>query len=156
MPAKMLASFTARDGSGLWEVTTAGIRVGGVLWRFTDESFVICAVTQGRVEEGTRVVEDADDGLGAWAGLAVLQETGSLRDAALAAWALGGPNTRVEATRAETPGTAQLTIGNLRGVRDLHHDLRYREDSLHVQEAELRRFATTAKQAINAHKRRWE
>lgn len=152
MADSVLASFTARDGSGLWEVTDAGVRVDGRLWRFTDTSFVICAVTPGRDERQTRVVEERD-GFGAWAGLAVLQETGSLKDAALTAWALGGPSTRVEVERREVAGTAQLTVGNLQGPRDLG-DLRYREDSRHVQEGALRRFAAATKQAINAHKAR--
>lgn len=150
MAGSALASFTARDGSGLWEVTGAGIRVDGRLWRFTDTSFVICAVTPGRSQRQTRVVEERD-GFGAWAGLAVLQETGSLKDAALAAWALGGPSTHVEVEHREVAGTAQLTVGGLQGPRALG-DLRYREDGHSVQEEALRRFATAAKQAINAHK----
>ena len=73
MAGSALASFTARDGSGLWEVTGAGIRVDGRLWRFTDTSFAICAVTPGRSQRQTRVVEERD-GFGAWAGLAVLRQ----------------------------------------------------------------------------------
>lgn len=45
MTSPTLASFTATDGTGLWEVTSAGIRVNGKLYRFTDRSFVVCAVT---------------------------------------------------------------------------------------------------------------
>ena len=152
MTSEVLASFTARDGSGLWELTGAGVRVDGRLYRFTDTSFVICAITPGRTEQSTRVIEE-DDGFGTLAGLAVLQETGSLRDAALAAWALGGPTTSVKAERREVAGTAQLTIGNLRDLRSTR-DLRYREDGRHVQEAALRRFATAAKRAINDHRER--
>lgn len=150
MAGSVLASFTARDGSGLWEVTNAGVHVGGRLWRFTDTSFVICAVTPGHDERQTRVIEE-QDGFGAWAGLAVLQETGSLKDAALTAWAFGGPSTHVEVEHREIAGTAQLTIGNLRGPRT-RGDLRYREDGRHVQEEALRRFAAATKQAISAHK----
>ena len=48
-------------------------------------------------------------------------------------------------------GTAQLTLGGLQGPRALG-DLRYREDGRPMQEEALRRFASAAKQAINAHK----
>lgn len=150
MADNVLASFTARDGSGLWEVTSAGICVDGHLWRFTDTSFVICAVTPGHDERRTRVVKE-QDGFGAWAGLAAFQETGRLLDAGLAAWAFGGPSARVEVDQCEVAGTAQLTVGNLQGLRAFG-DLRYREDGRYVQEVALRQFAAAAKQAINAHK----
>lgn len=100
MTSPTLASFTATDGTGLWEVTSAGIRVNGELYRFTDRSFVVCAVTPGRTERSTNLIEEEDDGLGDLAALDVLQETGSLTDAALARWALGGSSVRVETDQA--------------------------------------------------------
>ena len=64
MTSPTLASFTATDGTGLWEVTSAGIRVNGKLYRFTDRSFVVCAVTPGRTERSTNLIEEEDDGFG--------------------------------------------------------------------------------------------
>ena len=58
MTSPTLASFTATDGTGLWEVTSAGIRVNGKLYRFTDRSFVVCAVTPGRTERSTNLIEE--------------------------------------------------------------------------------------------------
>lgn len=103
MTSPTLASFTATDGTGLWEVTSAGIRVDGELYRFTGRSFVVCAVTPGRTERSTNLIEEEDDGFGDLAALAVLQETGSLTDAALARWALGGSSVRVETDKREVP-----------------------------------------------------
>ena len=92
MTTDVLASFTARDGSGKWEVTRDGIRVDGELWHFTNCSSVICAITPGHSEAHTEFVED-NDGIGFWAGLAAYQETGSLATAGLAAWAFSDSRT---------------------------------------------------------------
>lgn len=155
MASPTLASFTATDGSGLWEVTAAGIRVNGELWRFTDHSSVICAVTPGHIERGTRVVEEEDDGFGDLAALAVLQETGSVGDAALARWALGGPSTRVESSTQEVPGTAQLVINGLERPRDRDCSLRYREDGRMIQASEIEAFGAAAHAAVGAFRERW-
>lgn len=77
MAAEVLGHLMARDGSGLWEVTHAGIHVNGKLWRFTERSSVVCAITPGHTETHTELVENPDDGFGALAALAVYQETGS-------------------------------------------------------------------------------
>lgn len=155
MAAEVLARFTARDGSGVWEVTTAGIRVNGELWRFTDRSSVVCAITPGRSETHTRQVEE-DDGFGALAAAAVYQETGSLRDAGLAAWALGGTTVRTETERREIAGTIQLSINGLSRPRQRNCSLRYREDARWVQADAVQAFANVALDAINAHRVRWE
>lgn len=154
MTSLALASFTATDGTGLWEVTSAGIRVNGELYRFTDRSFVVCAVTPGHTERSSRLVEE-DDGFGDLAALAVLQETGSLGDAALARWALGGSSVRVETDKREIAGTAQLTIGSLQRPRKRDCSLRYREDGRWIQADEIRAFGDAAHKAVNAYRERW-
>ena len=155
MASSAQANFTATDGTGLWEVTSAGIRVNGELWRFTDRSFVVCAVTSGRTERSTRIVEDEDDGFGDLAALAVLQETGSFGDAALTRWALGGSSTHVETTVQEIPGSAQLTIGGLQRPRDRDCSLRYREDGRWIQAQEIQAFGSAAHAAVKAFRERW-
>lgn len=154
MTSPTLASFTATDGTGLWEVTSAGIRVDGELYRFTDRSFVVCAVTPGRTERSTNLIEE-DDGFGDLAALAVLQETGSLADAALAHWALGGPRVSVETNKREISGTAQLTIGGLQRPRKRDCSLRYREDGRRIQADEIRVFDDAAHKAVNAYREIW-
>lgn len=155
MAAKVLARFTARDGSGVWEVTSAGIRVNGELWRFTDRSSVVCAIAPGRSETRTRQVEE-DDGFGALAAVAVYQETGSLRDAGLAAWALGGTTVRTETERHEIAGTIQLAINGLSRPRKRNCSLRYREDARRVQADAVQAFADATLSAINAYRAHWE
>lgn len=155
MTSPTLASFTATDGTGLWEVTSAGIRVNGELYRFTDRSFVVCAVTPGRTERSTNLIEEEDDGFGDLAALAVFQETGSLTDAALARWALGGSSVRVETDKREVPGTAQFTIGGLQRPRKRDCSLRYREDGRWIQAREIQAFGDAAHKAVNAYRERW-
>lgn len=155
MGSPVLASFTATDGTGLWEVTAAGIRVNGELWRFTDRSSVICVTTPGRTLRGTRVVKEKDDGFGDIAALAVLQQTGSLGNAALAKWALGGSSTHVETVCDDQPGTVQLSINGLNRPRARGVSLRYREDGPHVQATEVRHFADTTREAIRTYRARW-
>lgn len=155
MTSPTLASFTATDGTGLWEVTSAGIRVNGELYRFTDHSFVVCAVTPGRTEHSTNIVEEEDDGFGDLAALAVLQETGSLTDAALARWALGGPRMSVETDKREISGTAQLSIGGLQHPRKRDCSLRYREDGRWIQAREIQAFGAAAHKAVNAYREIW-
>lgn len=154
MAAKVLARFTARDGSGDWEVTTAGIRVNGELWRFTNRSSIVCTITPGRSETVTRQVEEQDD-FGLLAGLAVYQETGSLSDAGLAAWALGGTTVRTQVERREIAGTIQLSINGLNRSRERNCSLRYREDRRWVQADAVQAFANAARAAIHAHRARW-
>lgn len=156
MAATVYAQFTARDGSGLWEVTSAGVRVNGELWRWTDHSSVVCAITPGHTERSSRLVEEPDDGFGALAALAVYQETGSLSDAGLAAWALGGSTVRTEVSARECPGTIQLSINGLRRPRDLDCSLRYREDGRWVQAEAVQAFADAVRAAIRAHRARWD
>lgn len=155
MAAEVLARFTARDGSGVWEVTSAGIRVNGELWRFTNRSSVVCAITPGRSETRTRQVEE-DDGFGALAAAAVYQETGSLSDAGLAAWALGGTTVRTEVERREVAGTIRLAINGLSRPRERNCSLRYREDARWVQADAVQSFADAALAAISAYRARWE
>lgn len=155
MAAEVLARFTARDGSGVWEVTSAGIRVNGELWRFTNRSSVVCAITPGRSETRTRQVEE-DDGFGALAAAAVYQETGSLSDAGLAAWALGGTTVRTEVERREVAGAIRLAINGLSRPRERNCSLRYREDARWVQADAVQSFADAALAAISAYRARWE
>lgn len=86
-----LASFEAKDGTGRWEVFTWGIIANGQRYHFTKQSHIVCAGLPGRTERHVYQTEEDDD-FGLWAALAVYQETGSLTDAGLAAWALGGPS----------------------------------------------------------------
>ena len=153
MAAQVYAQFTARDGSGLWEVTSAGIKVNGELWRFTPTSSVICAITPGRTETHTKVTEE-NDGFGAWAALAVYQETQSLKDAGLAAWALGGKDTYVDVEHREISGTIQLSINGLDRVREFNCSLRYREEGRWVQADAVQAFANATKQAIGEYRAR--
>lgn len=155
MTSSTLASFTATDGTGLWEVTSAGICVNGELYRFTEHSFVVCAVTPGHTEHSANLVEEKDDGFGDLAALAVLQETGSLTDAALAHWALDGSSVRIETKTWKISGTAQLTIGGLQRPRDLDCTLRYREDGRWIQADEIRAFGNAAHKAIKAFRESW-
>lgn len=155
MSSPTLASFQATDGTGLWELTSAGVRVNGELWRFTDHSSIVCVTNPGHVMHGSRVVEEEDDGFGDIAALAVLQSGGGLRNAALARWALGGPSVSVESTTVERPGTVQLSINGLARPRDRNCSLRYREDGRYVQADEVRRFADATRAAISEYRRKW-
>lgn len=152
MAGPVLASFTANDGSGLWEVTPEGVRVGGTFYRFTDTAHIVQCGTQGRTERHTREVEDDDD-LALWQALAVYWETGSLRDAGLAAWALGiVGTTTTEVEHRLIPGTVQLSIGGLALGAESDVSLRYREDGLHVQVDAIQHFADVALAAIKAYR----
>ena len=154
MDEKPLATFTAKDGTGLWEVFPWGLRVGGTCYHFTKRSHIVCAGTGGRTEWQSRLVEDEDDGFGTLAALAVYQETGSLTDAGLAAWALGGSSVRTEVTTKEVPGNVTLSIGHLRIGRSDELALRYREDGRWVQVDAIQHFATITKAAITAYRER--
>ncbi len=155
MAAEVLGRLMARDGSGLWEVTHAGIHVNGKLWRFTERSSVVCAITPGRTETHAELVEDPDDGFGALAALAVYQETGSLSDAGLAAWALGGPTVRTQTRTQEFVGSIRLSINGLSRPRDRNCSLCYREDGLQVQADAVQAFADAVLAAINDFRSRW-
>lgn len=155
MAAEALGRLMARDGSGLWEVTHAGIHVNGELWRFTERSSVVCAITPGHTETRTELVEDPDDGFGTLAALAVYQETGSLSDAGLAAWALGGPTVRTQTRTQEFAGSIRLSINGLSRPRDRNCSLRYREDGLQVQADAVQAFADAVLAAINDFRSRW-
>ena len=122
-----LASFEAKDGTGRWEVFTWGIIANGQRYHFTKQSHIVCAGLPGRTEKHVYQTEE-DDGFGLWAALAVYQETGSLADAGLAAWALGGPSIETHIDTREIPGNVTLSIGHLRRGRDANLSLRYRED----------------------------
>ena len=124
-----LASFEAKDGTGRWEVFTWGIIANGQRYHFTKQSHIVCAGLPGRTEKHVYQTEE-DDGFGLWAALAVYQETGSLADAGLAAWALGGPS-----------------IG-----RDANLSLRYREDGRWVQVGAIQHFADITLAAITAYR----
>ncbi len=151
MTAQVYARFMARDGSGLWEVTSAGIQVQGELWRFTPTLSVICAITPGHTETHTKVTEE-NDGFGAWAALAVYQETQSLKDAGLAAWALGGKQTYVDVEHREISGTIQLSINGLDRPREFNCSLRYREEGRWVQADAVQAFANATKKAIGEYR----
>ena len=151
---RVLASFRATDGSGVWEVHSWGISVGGERYYVTKQSHIVSTGVPGRTERSTRVVEEEDDGFGLWAALAVHQETGSWRDAGLAAWALGGPDVRVRTETRQVPGNVQLTIGGLRRGRGRDASLRYREDGHWVQVDAIARFADAALAAIKAYRAR--
>lgn len=153
MAATVYAQFMARDGSGLWEVTSAGIIVNGELWRFSDSSSVICAITPGHTETHTSVTEE-DDGFGAWAALAVYQETGSVKDAGLAAWALGGKQTYTNVEHREISGTIQLSINGLDRPRESNCSLRYREEGRWIQADAVQAFANATKRAIGEYRER--
>lgn len=112
-----LASFEAKDGTGRWEVFTWGIIANGQRYHFTKQSHIVCAGLPGRTEKHVYQTEE-DDGFGLWAALAVYQETGSLADAGLAAWALGGPSIETHIDTREIPGNVTLSIGHLRRGRD--------------------------------------
>ena len=91
-------------------------------------------------------------GFGLWAALAVYQETGSLTDAGLAAWALGGPSIETHIDTREIPGNVTLSIGHLRRGRDANLSLRYREDGRWVQVGAIQHFADITLAAINAYR----
>ena len=113
-----LASFEAKDGTGRWEVFTWGIIANGQRYHFTKQSHIVCAGLPGRTEKHVYQTEE-DDGFGLWAALAVYQETGSLADAGLAAWALGSlPSIETHIDTREIPGNVTLSIGHLRRGRD--------------------------------------
>ena len=118
-----LASFEAKDGTGRWEVFTWGIIANGQRYHFTKQSHIVCAGLPGRTEKHVYQTEE-DDGFGLWAALAVYQETGSLTDAGLAAWALGGPSIETHIDTREIPGNVTLSIGHLRRGRDANLSLR--------------------------------
>ena len=102
-----LASFEAKDGTGRWEVFTWGIIANGQRYHFTKQSHIVCAGLPGRTEKHVYQTEE-DDGFGLWAALAVYQETGSLTDAGLAAWALGGSSIETHIDTREIPGNVTL------------------------------------------------
>ena len=87
-----------------------------------------------------------------WAALAVYQETGSLADAGLAAWALGGPSIETHIDTREIPGNVTLSIGHLRRGRDANLSLRYREDGRGVQGGAIQHFADITLAAITAYR----
>ena len=91
-------------------------------------------------------------GFGLWAALAVYQETGSLADAGLAAWALGGPSIETHIDTREIPGNVTLSVGHLRRGRDANLSLRYREDGRWVQVGAIQHFADITLAAINAYR----
>lgn len=105
----------------------------------------------GRTEKHVYQTEE-DDGFGLWAALAVYQETGSLADAGLAAWALGGPSIETHIDTREIPGNVTLSIGHLRRGRDANLSLRYREDGRWVQVGAIQHFADITLAAINAYR----
>ena len=146
-----LASFEAKDGTGRWEVFTWGIIANGQRYHFTKQSHIVCAGLPGRTEKHVYQTEE-DDGFGLWAALAVYQETGSLTDAGLAAWALGGPSIETHIDTREIPGNVTLSIGHLRRGRDANLSLRYREDGLWVQVGAIQHFADITLAAINAYR----
>lgn len=148
-----LASFTANNGTGLWEVLPAGIRVGGNLYHFTDVSHITCCGLPGRTERHVHQIEE-DDGPALWEALAVYWETGSLNDAALTAWALGGTSVRTEVENRVIPGNVQLSIGGLSRGRRRDLSLCYREDGRWVQVDAIQHFATVALSAIGAYRNR--
>ena len=144
-----LARFQAKDGTGTWEVFTWGIAVNGERYHFTRQSHIVCAGLPGRTERR----EEKDDGFGAMAALAVYQETGSLSDAGLAAWALGGSSISTHVETREIPGNVTLSIGHLRIGRDRNLSLRYREDGRWVQVGAIQHFADVTLAAINAYRK---
>ena len=146
-----LASFEAKDGTGRWEVFTWGIIANGQRYHFTKQSHIVCAGLPGRTEKHVYQTEE-DDGFGLWAALAVYQETGSLTDAGLAAWALGGPSIETHIDTREIPGNVTLSIGHLRRGRDANLSLRYREDGRWVQVGAIQHFADITLAAINAYR----
>ena len=137
-----LACFQAKDGTGTWEVFTWGIAVNGKRYHFTRQSHIVCAGLPGRTER--RVYQSA--------ALAVYQETGSLSDAGLAAWALGGSSIRTHIDTREIPGNVTLSIGHLRIGRDRNLSLRYREDGRWVQVGAIQHFADVTLAAIRAYR----
>lgn len=147
-----LARFQAKDGTGTWEVFTWGIAVNGKRYHFTKQSHIVCAGLPGRTERRAYQTEEKDDGFGAMAALAVYQETGSLSDAGLAAWALGGSSIRTHIDTREIPGNVTLSIGHLRIGRDRDLSLRYREDGRWVQVGAIQHFADVTLAAINAYR----
>lgn len=147
-----LASFEAKDGTGRWEVFTWGIIANGQRYYFTKRSHIVCAGLPGRTERHVYQTEEDDD-FGLWAALAVYQETGSLTDAGLAAWALGGTSIETHIDTREIPGNVTLSIGHLRRGRDANLSLRYREDGRWVQVGAIQHFADTTLAAINAYRR---
>ena len=146
-----LASFEAKDGTGRWEVFTWGIIANGQRYHFTKQSHIVCAGLPGRTEKHVYQTEE-DDGFGLWAALAVYQETGSLADAGLAAWALGGPSIETNIDKREIPGNVTLSIGHLRRGRDANLSLRYREDGRWVQVGAIQHFADITLAAITAYR----
>lgn len=149
---KVIASFRATDGSGVWELYRWGISVGGQKHYFTKQSHIVSTGALGRTERSMQVVEEADDGFGSLAALAVYQETGSWRDAGLAAWALGGSDVRVRTEERQVPGSVQLSIGGLRLGRRRDVSLRYREDGRWVQADAIARFADATLVAIRDYR----
>lgn len=147
-----LARFQAKDGTGTWEVFAWGIAVNGERYHFTRQSHIVCAGLPGRTERRVYQTEEKDDGFGAMAALAVYQETGSLSDAGLAAWALGGSSIRTHIDTREIPGNVTLSIGHLRIGRSRGHSLRYREDGRWVQVDAIQHFADATLAAIRAYR----
>lgn len=152
MTDQALASFEAKDGTGTWEVFTWGLIVGGERYHFTKQSHIVCAGLPGRTEKRVYQTEEEDDGFGAIAALAVYQETGSLTDAGLAAWALGGSRVRTNIDIREIPGNVTLSIGHLRIGRHKDLSLRYREDGRWVQVGIIQHFADAALAAIRVYR----
>ena len=112
---------------------------------------IMCTGLPGRTEKHVYQTEE-DDGFGLWAALAVYQETGSLADAGLAAWALGGPSIETHIDTREIPGNVTLSVGHLRRGRDANLSLRYREDGRWVQVGAIQHFADITLAAINAYR----
>ena len=148
-----LARFQAKDGTGTWEVFAWGIAVNGERYYFTRQSHIVCAGLPGRTERHVYQTEEKDDGFGAMAALAVYQETGSLSDAGLAAWALGGSSISTHVETREIPGNVTLSIGHLRVGRNRNLSLRYREDGRWVQVGAIQHFADVTLAAINAYRK---
>ena len=148
-----LASFVANDGSGLWEVLPTGVRVGGRFYHFTDTAHIVSCGLPGRTERHVHHVEE-DSGPALWEALAVYWETGSLSDAGLTAWALGGTSVCTEIEERVVPGSVQLSIGGLAQGRRRDLSLRYREDGRWVQVDAIQHFATVTLYAIRAYRNR--
>ncbi len=147
-----LATFQANNGTGLWEVFTWGLRVGGSIYHFTKDSFVVSCGTQERTETHIEWVEEDDD-FAFWAALVTYQETGSWRDAGLAGWSLGGSSLNEQITHKLVSGNVQLSIGNLSDGRQHDLNLRYREDGAQVQVDAIGHFATVTLHVIDHYRK---
>lgn len=147
--AQALAAFTACDGTGLWEVHPWGITVNTSTYRFTDHSHITCSGCPGH---SLHTIEEVPsrDGFGLWAAWAVLQETGSLKNAALTLFALGSTTSNLVHRDQTVPGSLYLAIGGLDNGRGADERLCYRESGQSVQVEAVQRFADAALAAIRA------